>query len=159
VARAVGAIHDRSQRPPILTVRQPWASLIAFGIKTVENRSGGTTHRGRIGIHVSAATDREAITDPTLLAPLARCFDCEPAEVPEHCAALRRLVIAACELVDVHREVGGCCGPWGWHGPRVRHLVLEGAHILRDPRMASGSLGLWRPSAEVASVLARARVP
>jgi activating signal cointegrator 1 len=34
-----------------LTIRQPWASLIAAGIKTVETRSRRTSHRGPIAIH------------------------------------------------------------------------------------------------------------
>ena len=34
-----------------LTVRQPWASLIALGVKTVETRSWSTKLRGPIAIH------------------------------------------------------------------------------------------------------------
>lgn len=34
-----------------ITIRQPWASLIALGIKQVETRSWSTKHRGRIAIH------------------------------------------------------------------------------------------------------------
>lgn len=38
-----------------LTIKQPWASLIAHGIKDVENRTWRTKYRGRIYVHVSAA--------------------------------------------------------------------------------------------------------
>lgn len=34
-----------------LTLRQPWASLVANGVKTIETRSWATKHRGRIAIH------------------------------------------------------------------------------------------------------------
>jgi activating signal cointegrator 1 len=34
-----------------LTLRQPWASLVAEGVKTIETRSWCTSHRGRIAIH------------------------------------------------------------------------------------------------------------
>lgn len=34
-----------------LTVRQPWASLIAAGVKTIETRSQRTHHRGPLAIH------------------------------------------------------------------------------------------------------------
>lgn len=37
----------------ILTVKQPWASLIAHGIKNIENRTWKTPFRGRISIHAS----------------------------------------------------------------------------------------------------------
>lgn len=34
-----------------LTIRQPWASLIAAGVKTIETRSWSTKHRGPLAIH------------------------------------------------------------------------------------------------------------
>lgn len=37
-----------------LTIKQPWASLIAHGIKDIENRTWKTNFRGRIFIHSSA---------------------------------------------------------------------------------------------------------
>lgn len=36
-----------------LSIRQPWASLIAMGAKTVEVRSWSTPHRGPLLIHAS----------------------------------------------------------------------------------------------------------
>ncbi|QDT02214.1 ASCH domain protein [Rubripirellula lacrimiformis] len=38
-----------------LSVRQPWAWGICAGIKTVENRTWTTQHRGRIAIHASTS--------------------------------------------------------------------------------------------------------
>jgi ASCH domain len=37
-----------------LSIKQPWASLIAHGIKDIENRTWKTKFRGRIFIHASA---------------------------------------------------------------------------------------------------------
>lgn len=37
-----------------LSIKQPWASLIAHGIKPIENRSWKTNFRGRIYIHSSS---------------------------------------------------------------------------------------------------------
>ncbi len=34
-----------------LTIRQPWASLIAAGVKTIETRSWSTRYRGPLAIH------------------------------------------------------------------------------------------------------------
>ncbi|MFV5697767.1 ASCH domain-containing protein [Flavobacterium sp. ZT3R17] len=39
-----------------LSIKQPWASLIAHGFKDIENRTWRTHFRGRIYIHVSAKT-------------------------------------------------------------------------------------------------------
>jgi len=37
-----------------LSIKQPWASLIAHGVKDIENRTWKTNFRGRIYIHASA---------------------------------------------------------------------------------------------------------
>lgn len=37
----------------VLSVRQPWASLIVCGFKPFENRSWSTSHRGPVWIHAS----------------------------------------------------------------------------------------------------------
>lgn len=39
-----------------LSIKQPWASLIAHGIKDIENRTWKTNFRGRIYIHASAVS-------------------------------------------------------------------------------------------------------
>ena len=39
-----------------LTIRQPWASLIAVGVKTIETRSWSTRYRGPLAIHAGKAT-------------------------------------------------------------------------------------------------------
>jgi ASCH domain len=37
----------------IITIRQPWASLIVHGFKDVENRSWATSYRGLVLVHAS----------------------------------------------------------------------------------------------------------
>ena len=37
-----------------ITIRQPWASLVALGIKRIETRSWSTQYRGRLAIHAGA---------------------------------------------------------------------------------------------------------
>jgi|GEM_PF-294316 len=39
-----------------LSIKQPWASLIAHGIKDIENRTWKTHFRGRVYIHASSKT-------------------------------------------------------------------------------------------------------
>ena len=43
----------------IITLRQPWATLVAEGIKKYEFRSWKTNYRGKILIHAGAGIDRE----------------------------------------------------------------------------------------------------
>lgn len=40
-----------------ISLRQPWASLLVAGVKTVEWRGWSTAHRGPIWVHAAAATD------------------------------------------------------------------------------------------------------
>ena len=42
-----------------LSIRQPWAWLIANGYKDIENRSWNTTYRGEFFIHASKAMTRK----------------------------------------------------------------------------------------------------
>lgn len=56
-----------------LTIKQPWASLIANGYKDIENRTWRTHFRGRIYIHASAqyaCKDCADILTPTQFASI-----------------------------------------------------------------------------------------
>jgi len=44
-----------------LSVRQPWASLIVLGLKTIEIRSWSTDYRGCLFIHASKTLDDRAM--------------------------------------------------------------------------------------------------
>ena len=44
-----------------LSIRQPWAWLIADGYKDIENRSWATNFRGRIYIHAGKRFDNDAL--------------------------------------------------------------------------------------------------
>jgi len=45
---------------PVLSVRQPWASLIADGLKTIEVRKWVPGHRGPLAIHASQSFDNNS---------------------------------------------------------------------------------------------------
>ncbi len=38
----------------VLTLHQPWASLVALGVKTIETRSWSTSYRGPLAIHAGS---------------------------------------------------------------------------------------------------------
>ena len=46
---------------PVLSVRQPWASYLVSGLKTVELRSWVTSYRGWLWIHAGKRPDDEAM--------------------------------------------------------------------------------------------------
>ncbi|MBP7632493.1 MAG: ASCH domain-containing protein [Acidimicrobiales bacterium] len=94
-----------------LTIRQPWASLIAAGVKTIETRSWSTKYRGPIAIHAGKATPvnvpgwccypgddedpRWSIVPFDGTDPDAADFDDEPIILP------LGAVVATCTLADV----------------------------------------------------------
>lgn len=45
----------------VLTLKQPWATLVAEGIKKYEFRSWKTKYRGKILIHAGAGIDKEVM--------------------------------------------------------------------------------------------------
>lgn len=121
----------------ILTLRQPWASLVAIGEKTVENRRWATSYRGPIAIHAGEAWDPAATGDPLVDETLTE-HGLTRADLP------RGAVIAVAELVDVHQSAGLCCVPWGHHADGHQHLLLDHIRQLREPVKMTGRLGLTR---------------
>jgi hypothetical protein len=47
----------------IITVRQPWASLIVAGVKDVENRTWPTSYRGPVLIHAGKRPDAISVAE------------------------------------------------------------------------------------------------
>lgn len=121
-----------------LTVRQPWASVIAFHGKTVENR----TWRGTVLIHAAGTADRDHPFDPDQV----------------RWNQVRGAVIAAAVLEDCHPDDGTCTF---WSEPDVYHWQLTDIRPLARPVPCPGALGLWRPGpntlAEVHAQIGAAR--
>ena len=49
-----GAAADKADRMTCLTMHQPWASLLVYGIKRAEGRGWTTDFRGRLWIHAGS---------------------------------------------------------------------------------------------------------
>lgn len=109
-----------------LTVCQPYAELIARGLKPIENRTWPTLYRGPLAIH--AGKSREWMDDGDLEAYPDMAFGAVIALVNlVNCCERERLPIAL--LHNQHAN-----GPWCW--------VLE--HVERiAPVPCRGAQGLW----------------
>jgi hypothetical protein len=114
----------------MLTVRQPWAWLLAAGWKDVENRSWSTKYRGPVAIHAGLSLDHQY-------------RDVYPAGAtpPPPLPALETgQIIAVAELVDVVTDSTS-----KWAQADCFHWILA------DPRPITpihyvGALGLiWLP--------------
>lgn len=125
----------------LLTIRQPFATYIVHGEKTIENRSRQTRFRGRVGIHAGAAP--HALAAPELRRSIARH---ESSEFPTSA------VLGTVQIVGCHRSRPGCaysCGEYGGLAaseefPELWHWELEGAREFVTPiRHVRGRLGFW----------------
>lgn len=146
-----------------ITVRQPWGWAIAYGGKTVENRSRAVAYRGLLAIHAGAAWSVHGGADRAVKQafapyrpPAAASRDIERAHSPGR--FVTGAIIAVAELVDVHLGIG-CCRPWG-HGrdlataAPVHHLLLARVRPLAAAVACRGQLGLWQPAPAVAAQVA-----
>lgn len=166
----MGVAHDVDwTRAKALTVRQPWASLIARGVKRVENRVWRLAWAGPVLIHAGGKVPMPSMPGRQWLGQAAEALG-----VPPEVGAGRRLpwsaafdglpysaIVAGVERVscyslaelqtervdvwnDQARWVGG---PWCW--------VLEGV-VAIEPVACRGGLKLWRPGpAVMAEVVSR----
>lgn len=115
-----------------LSLWQPWASLVAAGVKSIETRSWSTSYRGPLGIH---AARRRPET--------MRLGDwwCEPTWGSEYglldeAGEPRRLplgvIVATCALVDVVPIIGDgdCTWDGGTEPARCAHAAIDGQVVV-----------------------------
>jgi len=111
-------------RPKALSVRQPWASLIASGRKSIELRSWATTYRGPLLVCSGSALWRGA----------------------DYPIGPRGVALCWVRLVDVREatpedETAACLLP----PPDYRYAwVLDSPRPVREASV-KGRLGLWTP--------------
>jgi activating signal cointegrator 1 len=119
-----------------LTLTQPWASMVADGLKQFETRSWGTRYRGPLAIHAAKGFPR-----------LARAFAQTSRYVPRPYRFPCGAVVATCHLVGCRESSGAApndqeaaLGDWS-----VGRWIWELADIkkLEEPIATRGSLGLW----------------
>lgn len=150
---------------PCITVQQPWAELIAAGIKPVENRGRNVLcHRGLTGIHAGLKLDIPALDLPHVRAALVDLgittagADTDEAidDFCHHPQTAFGAIVAVVDLTDTHhptdraiatRNPATCCPPWGadgrWH--------LELANARRVLVRASGKQAVpWQASPAIA---------
>ena len=116
-----------------LSVRQPWANLIASGVKTIELRSWATDHRGPLAICAGKEIDREGAA--RMRSPAS---DLRP----------RGAVVCLVDLVEIRplerRDWKAACAP-SFSGSDLGFLW---AWLLKNPRRVElmavqGQLGLF----------------
>jgi len=124
-----------------LTLTQPWASLVAAGLKLVETRTWHTSYRGQLAIHAArdwppwARGFAETELGPgRLLSPIPRGAVLCVVEL----ADMRRTEEIAAAVSALERHYGNFApGRWAW-------VFKPGSLFVFDPPVpASGRQGLW----------------
>ncbi|MDR1897105.1 MAG: ASCH domain-containing protein [Prevotellaceae bacterium] len=115
----------------VLTVKNPWASLIISGGKDVENRTWKTNYRGRILVHSSIRRDTSCNayfrTDWSYVKYVKFLLD----------VAFDGCVIGSVELADCVQNSTS-----RWAEKDMWHWILKDPKPL-VPIPAKGRLGLW----------------
>jgi hypothetical protein len=141
---------DGVDAPRVLTVQQPWASLIVSGLKPVENRSWRTPYRGPLLIHAAALRyDDEGerrLRRAGLPLPPA------PARLPGQAALWSRplsetlprgCIVGRVILTDCVRDFDS---PWAERG--AWHWLLSTPEPAIRPLRCKGALNLSAPPTE-----------
>lgn len=121
----------------VLTIKQPWASLIIQGYKRFEFRSWQTKYRGELLIHAGKGIDKEAVKRLEKYIPedmplgkiigKVKLVDCIKMS-PEFKEILLK------ENKDIYTE-SSFRENYGWQ--------LENVEVFDDPIEAKGKLSLW----------------
>ena len=120
-----------------LSIQQPWASLIAHGIKDVENRSWKINYRGPILIHASAIPERISLRQILTKEQLREVSQTWTADYfPKRPVSA---IIGEAYLVDCIRN-----SPSIWAEKDCWHWIVSATKIYDKPILnVKGKLSLW----------------
>ncbi|MGO4634952.1 hypothetical protein AB4225_29095 [Streptomyces sp. 2RAF24] len=125
-----------------ISVKQPHATAILTGAKTIENRPQAWSWRSWLLLHTSQQIDRTALRVP-LIARAVRGRDLTTGAV-----------IGVARLTGCHQDPDGSPPCTEFAQPGAWHLELSDVQALALPIPARGQLGPWRPTEDlVAQVL------
>lgn len=126
----------------VLSLREPWASLVAQGQKRVETRSWRTPYRGELFIH--AGLRKIDVASPEIQLLLTFLTDA----TPQYGLILCRCVLTGCVPMDDAFLASIRQNPrehaCGVYAPGRYAWLLEDIRPLDRPIPAKGRLGIWR---------------
>lgn len=131
----------------VLSLKQPWATLIALGEKNIETRSWATKYRGKIAIHASKTIDKKVFQQYTFNRILKKHGITDISQIPTG------VIVAIADLTEIipteelkinisrQEKILGIYkkGRFGWVLKNVKPIN----HII-----AKGRLGVWDYNAD-----------
>lgn len=122
----------------VLTIKQPYASLIAYGIKEYEFRTWKTNFRGEVLIHAGKSVDKKAMEE----------FKIYDLDYPTGCIIAKAVITDVISVDDQFREVleeknslvyNHIIQDKSWSGYGFK---MENVKKIK-PIYINGKLGLW----------------
>lgn len=128
----------------VLSVKNPWAWLIIYRGKDIENRVRKTNYRGRIAIHCSQKSDPLAWDTICSNETINKIF----AELRENRAEIEKLngkIIGTVELYNcTYPSLTAIANPSPWAELESPwHYWLRNPALIDEPIPARGMLGFW----------------
>lgn len=140
----------------VLSIKQPWASLIIEGFKPIENRTWQTTHRGKLLIHASAIYDKSQNGSISQLLGAYRWAELTNDFINKYSKLPVSAILGEVDLVDcVQNHPDLWADKWTeediwWFKdnnkkvPTIWHWVLENPIMYDEPILnVKGKLSLW----------------
>ena len=123
-----------------LSFQQPWATLVASGIKDVENRTWDTKYRGKFLVHASS---KKVTKDFEYSLPFEWGNEIINQQIWGNIAPLHELptsaIIGYVELEDIVENSNSI-----WAAPEQKHWIVKNAFLFDEPIMnVKGKLNLF----------------
>lgn len=126
----------------VITLIQPWATLVALGEKQIETRSWNTNIRGEIAIHAGKKVDKSVFNQP-FYSNIFRKHSITPENI------ITSSIIAVCKIVDVKRTedltdvISNQERAFGNYNPNRFGWILEDIKPIEPIQGIKGMLGFW----------------
>ena len=126
----------------VITLIQPWATLVALGEKQIETRSWNTNIRGEIAIHAGKKVDKSVFNQPFYSNVFSK-YSITPENI------ITSSIIAVCKIVDVKRTedltdvISNQERAFGNYNPNRFGWILEDIKPIEPIQGIKGMLGFW----------------
>lgn len=134
-----------------ITIKQPWATLIALGEKKYETRSWQTKHLGPLAIHAGKSIDKEACEYPPIKQALQKHGILDFKNLPTGCVIATTEIIACHKIpsdetpegIEFGKKLVGKEVYFGDFDTGRFAWELANLQVLSEPVPAKGQLSLW----------------
>lgn len=136
----------------VISIIQPWATLIALGEKKFETRSWATKHRGELLIHASKKVDKNAWMNETIYMTLRECGILTVNDLPTG-AIIASTILDDCfeigetsensAMLESGNVITGNEFAFGYYARGRFAWKLRNTRQLTKPIPAQGQLSLW----------------